>query len=282
MAYLYGIKYIGDKSKLISRSKKLLSGKYCYVGQCQRDDYNKRWKQEMDEVIKGKKNSLLYDTIRYHGIENFEWVLLLIVNDESIDKVEDDYICKYSLSPNGLNLRRGGARGKATQDLKEKLSQAAKKRFESSEERERNKIAQKKAYANPELREKQRIIRTALMKTPKGIKMRKAHSVFMSSPEMIQTSTQNLAAYYKTEEGKKQRENHGKNHSEIMKNSPKMKSHMKQLNEKRKKEREENPIIHECKVCGYVAPKNHKPKLTRHLQTKKHADNIKNSIIIAS
>jgi len=282
MGFIYGIKYIGDKSLLTARSKNTLSGKYCYIGQSQQDDYNKRWKQEKDEVIKGSKNSLLYDTIRHHGIEKFVWELLLIVDDESIDKVEDEYICRYSLSPNGLNLRRGGARGKATAELCAKLSFSMKKRFESLEAREKNRKAQKEAYANPELREKQRNIRLVLMQTPRGKEMRRTHSEFMQSPEMIAVATQNLAKFYETDEGKAQRERHGKNHSEIMKKSEKAQSHMKKLNEALRKKREENPVVHRCDICGYIAPKNHKPKLTRHLQTQKHKDNLKKNIIVGT
>jgi hypothetical protein len=60
-----------------------------------------------------------------------------------------------------------------------------------------------------------------------------------------------------------------------MKKSEKAQQHMKDLNERLAQERRKNPIIHKCEVCNYTAPNNHKPKLTRHLATKKHQDMIK-------
>jgi len=275
MGYIYGVKFIGDTSALSERSRNNLCRRYCYIGQAV--DYQRRWNQEKTEARKKNgEQSKFYDTLRSFGIENFVWEVLLIVPDEDMDMIEDEYIVKYSLSPNGLNLRRGGKRAEFTQELRDKSSRAQKKRFESLDARQKNRDAQKLAYSNPALRALQSTNRLAWLKTPEGIENSKAHSDYMKNrpAEIIQQQADSLRAHFQTEEGKAQAAAHAISHSAKMKASPKAQAHMKRLNETLAQRRKENPVVHRCDVCNYQSPTNSKPKLRRHMGSKRHIEAV--------
>jgi hypothetical protein len=278
MGYIYGIRYIGDKSILTERSRNNLCRKWCYIGQAKQ--YERRWNAEKREGRKREGyNSKLYDTLRHFGVENFEWVVLLIVSDDDMDTIEDDYIVKYSLSPNGLNLRRGGKRGEYTQELRDKMSRVGKKRFESLDARQKNRDAQKLAYSDPALRALQSNIRIAWLKTPEGIENSKAHSDYMKkrTAEQIQQQADSLTAHFQTEKGIDQRKKHSINHSATMKKSEKAQAHMKKLNELlAERRRNATPVIHRCDICEYTFKT--KAKLIRHNTSQRHKDNIKSTV----
>lgn len=276
MGYIYGVKYVGDVSALSERSRNNLCRRYCYIGQAV--DYQRRWNQEKTEArkIEGGEQSKFYDTLRSFKIENFVWEIIIIVPDEDMDTVEDDYIIKYSLSPNGLNLRRGGKRAKFTQELIDKLSRVHKKRFESLETRQKNQAAQKLAYSNPALRDLQRNIRNTWLETEAGIQNSKNHSEFMQNrpAEIIQKQADSLRAHYQTEEGKAQAASHAISHSATMKQSPKCQAHMKRLNETlAERRRNTPPIIHRCHACDHTFKTG--AKLRRHMESKKHIEAVK-------
>jgi hypothetical protein len=276
MGYIYGVRYIGDKSILTERSRNNLCRKWCYIGQAKQ--YERRWNTEKREGnrTQGGEQSKFYDTLRHFGVKNFEWVVLLIVSDDDMDIIEDDYIVKYSLSPNGLNLRRGGKRGEYTQELRDKMSMAGKKRFESLDARQKNRDAQKLAYSDPALRALQSNIRLAWLKTPAGIQNSENHSDYMKNrtPGEIQQQANSLKAHFQTEKGIAQRKAHSVNHSENMKKSEKAQNHMKKLNELlAERRRNTPPIIHRCDICEHTFKT--KPKLIRHTNSQRHKDNIK-------
>lgn len=277
MGYIYGVRYIGDKSKLTERSRNNLCRRWCYIGQAK--NYERRWNTEKREGnrTEGGEQSKFYDTLRHFGVKNFEWVVLLIVSDDDMDIIEEDYIVKYSLSPNGLNLRRGGKRGIYTQELRDKISLVHKKRFESLEARQKNRDAQKLAYSNPELRRLQRNIRLTWLKTPAGIQNSENHSEYMKNrtPKEIQQQADSLKAFYKTEAGIKRKAEHAKSHSEIMKKSEKAQAHMKKLNDLLAERRKNNPVVvNRCDICDYTPAKNSKAKLMRHILGKTHNANV--------
>jgi len=281
MGFIYGVRYIGDKSMLTDRSRLNLCGKFCYIGQA--IDYERRWNAEKREgrKINGGLRSKFYDTLRKFGVENFDWIVLLIVSDNDMDMIEDEYIVKYSLSPNGLNLRRGGKRGEYTKELRDKLSMAAKKRFDSLDARQKNRDAQKLAYSDPALRALQSNIRRAWLKTPEGILNSKAHSDYMKNrtPEKIQQQADSLRAYFQTEKGIAQRKKHSINQSLSMKNSEKAQAHIKRLNESRAERRKNTPpVIHRCDICEHTFKT--KPKLIRHTNSQRHKDNIKSKVSV--
>lgn len=279
MGYIYGVRYIGDKSNLTERSRTNLCRKWCYIGQAKQ--YERRWNTEKREGnrTEGGKQSKFYDTLRHFGVKNFEWVVLLIVRDDDMDIIENEYIVKYSLSPNGLNLKLGGKRAEYSQELRDKLSMAGKKRFESLDSRQKNRDAQKLAYSDPALRALQSNIRLAWLKTPEGIENSKAHSDYMKKRTTgeIQQQADSLKAHFQTEKGIAQRKAHSKNHSENMKKSEKAQNHMKKLNELlAERRRNTPPVIHRCDICEHTFQT--KPKLTRHTNSQRHKNNIKSKV----
>jgi len=273
MGYIYGVRYIGNREGLSERSTNNLCRKWCYIGQAV--DFQRRWNAEKRAGKTLERDCpKFYDTLRSFGVENFVWEVLVIVPDEDMDTIEDDYIVKYSLSPNGLNLRRGGKRGKYTQELRDKTSMAQKKRFESVEARQKNREAQKLAYANPELRASHRSIRLAWLQTAAGIANRNAHSDYMKnrSDKKVQQQAGSLKAFYQTPEGKAHAAAHAVSHSAIMKASPKAQAHMKKLNELLAERRKNKPpVIRRCDLCDHTFKTN--GHLKRHYQSKKHQDN---------
>jgi len=279
MGYIYGVRYIGDRSRLTERSRNNLCRKWCYIGQSV--DFQRRWNDEKVEGRKknGGERSKFYDTLRSFGVENFEWVVLLIVSDNDMDIIEEEYIRKYSLAPNGLNLTTGGKRPEYTQELRNKLSLAQKKRFECLDARQKNRDAQKLAYSNPEVRALQRNIRLAWLKTPEGIKNSKSHSDYMKkrTAEQIQQQADSLRAHFQTEKGINQRKKHSINHSATMKKSEKAQAHMKKLKELHaERRRNAVPVIHKCNICEYTFKTN--AKLIRHTNSQRHKDNIKSNV----
>jgi hypothetical protein len=280
MGYIYGIKYIGDKSLLTGRSKSLLSSKYCYIGQSV--DYIPRWNAEKREVRTGSMNSVLYDTIRHHGIDMFEWIVLLIVDDDSMDKVEDDYIRKYSLHPNGLNLKGGGNSGKYTEEAKLRMSESRKKYFARLDDRERERIRlriQQKAL-EPEVRKKNSESQIARFQTEAGKGTAKRHSDFMKSDaakanhvranktkrernktpegqERVKKILDNLAQWRESPEGIESMKNH--------------RERMIQLWEEKRKHIPKR----DCEMCGFKNPDNKPNVLAKHLQGKIHKGNEK-------
>jgi hypothetical protein len=276
MGYIYGVKYIGDISALSERSRNNLCRTWCYIGQAV--DYQRRWNQEKTEArkIEGGEQSKFYDTLRSFGIDKFVWKIIIIVDDDDMDLVEEEYIMKHSLSPNGLNLTSGGKRCKYTQELRDKMSNVQKKRFESLDARQKNRDAQKLAYANPTLRALQRNIRLAWLKTPEGIQNSKTHSVYMKSrtEDKIQQQADSLKAFYQTAEGHIRAAEHSVSHSTTMKKSERCQAHMKRLNELLAERRKNTPlVIHKCDICDYTFKTN--AKLIRHINTQRHKDNIK-------
>ena len=113
--------------------------KKCYVGQAlktvgkvkQKWGTNGRWKCHIREanntIEKGHKDHcvLLNSAIRKHGQDNFDVITLCeCATTEEIDEKEAEYIKIYnSLVPNGYNLNYGGAKGKDSDETREKKRQ---------------------------------------------------------------------------------------------------------------------------------------------------------------
>jgi hypothetical protein len=284
MGYIYGVKYTGDKTVLEGRSKSLLSSKYCYIGQA--INYERRWNTEKREVHNGNHNSVFYDTIRHHGIDKFEWIVILIVNDEIMGIVEDDYIHKYSLYPNGLNLKGGGFHGKFTEELCNKLSKIHKERFKSIEIRERNRLAQIKARQNnPDLKNKDRQAQLDYNATDAGKLKAKIHSDYMKldtpkRKDEISRMAETKRKENQTEEGKV-RIAEWKERMKEWRETPAGIKYREEQSTRAKKQVERGKALipqRRCDVCNYEPPNNNKPKFDRHLATQKHKANENKSL----
>ena len=97
--------------------------KKTYIGQTIQD-YESRWS---DHVKKRSNCRYLKSALKKHGVDNFDFKIVCITFDSSLDDMEIDYIKKYDcLVPNGYNLRLGGNSGRHHEETKKKISDSLK------------------------------------------------------------------------------------------------------------------------------------------------------------
>ena len=118
-------------------------------------------------------NNKFANSIRKWGWDAFEGRVLEEVYEEDLNELEKFYIEQFDSFKNGYNSTLGGegTRGyNYDKKTKKKMSDSAKRRFESQEERKKQSEAIKKRFENPKEIEK---MSKALKKCFKDIKVRK-------------------------------------------------------------------------------------------------------------
>ena len=114
-----------------------------YFGQT-RQPPNRRWSQHKQAAKNGGK-MILYNAIRFHGVENF--IFEIIYECETLEELnakEIEYIStNNSLSPNGYNAGNGGDNYEKTLETRAKLSASNKGRIISEEWRKNISISGK-------------------------------------------------------------------------------------------------------------------------------------------
>ncbi len=99
-----------------------------YVGQTQREDIEKRWK-EHKTCSKFSIGRCLLAAYNKYGIEHFKFQIICICFDDACNLLEVEYIKKFNtLVPNGYNLKEGGLSSRCHPDTKKLLSQVLKGR----------------------------------------------------------------------------------------------------------------------------------------------------------
>ena len=114
-----------------------------YYGQT-RQSPNRRWSQHKQAAKKGGK-MILYNAIRFHGIENFTFEIVYeceTLEELNVKEIECISI-NNSLSPNGYNAGKGGDNYEKTAETRAKLSASNKGRIISEEWRKNMSIARK-------------------------------------------------------------------------------------------------------------------------------------------
>jgi group I intron endonuclease len=97
--------------------------KKTYIGQTVQD-YESRWS---DHVKKRSNCRYLKSALKKHGVDNFDFKIVCITFDSSLDDMEIEYIKQYDcLAPNGYNLRLGGNSGRHHEETKKKISDSLK------------------------------------------------------------------------------------------------------------------------------------------------------------
>ena len=100
--------------------------KKTYIGQTVHD-CETRWSHHL---TKSSNCRYLKSALKKHGIDNFDFKIICITFDSSLDDMEIGYIKQCnSLVPNGYNLRLGGNYGRHHADTKQKISDTLKTRF---------------------------------------------------------------------------------------------------------------------------------------------------------
>jgi group I intron endonuclease len=113
---------------IIYMAENIVNGKR-YIGQSTLSLANRK-KGHLSESKRGSKG-ILHKAIRKYGKDNFRWTIIMggIDKQEILDRLEATSIEKYStMVPDGYNLREGGYGGKLSEQGKEKLKAAFKKR----------------------------------------------------------------------------------------------------------------------------------------------------------
>lgn len=118
---------------IIYCARNTMNGKV-YIGQTVRNleirKCEHRWCTHPKNAHKSN-SGLFFNALRKYGFDAFEWTIVFDdVKDEELNDLEIETIAVYrSLVPNGYNLvSGGGSNGKASEELKEKLREAAKNR----------------------------------------------------------------------------------------------------------------------------------------------------------
>lgn len=97
----------------------------CYVGKTVQG-INERWKGHLSEARNKPKNESGYlnNAIRKYGEKKFRiYTISSAVDEIQLNKLEEFYISYFNtLSPNGMNLTKGGEGCKASDETKKKMS----------------------------------------------------------------------------------------------------------------------------------------------------------------
>lgn len=103
-----------------------ITGK-CYIGETSKEDVAERWKQHTNLISRGKGCPALRDAVQKHGLENFDFKVLIICFDEDRFDYERFYIAKYNCQvPNGYNILPGGIGGAGFKGKKHTAESIAK------------------------------------------------------------------------------------------------------------------------------------------------------------
>ena len=108
-----------------------------------------RWTEHRYEAAKGKNQEdcrILYHSLRKYGADNFKAEILLRVSKHLANHYEAKFIKTLdTLSPNGLNLQEGGGTTVFSEESRCRMSESAKKRVYTDEDRARMSVLKRAA-----------------------------------------------------------------------------------------------------------------------------------------
>ena len=185
----------------------LVNGKR-YVGQHLSDCF--------DTTYKGS-GTYIKRAIDKYGWNNFSCEVICWCSTQTqLNEAEDNYIRLLdTMSPNGYNLKGGGANGKYSKEAKKNCSESAKKHWENEDNRLKMSETMKKYFESEE-----------------GIKDRKKHSEFVKS---YFANEDNRKKMYETQKKYWSIEENHKKHSECMKRVSENPEWLKKNSESHKK-----------------------------------------------
>lgn len=136
-----------EKIGYVYLTTNLVNGKQ-YVGQHLSEGFDKYYKGSGTAVNRAFKK---------YGWDNFKCEVICWCSTQTqLNEAEDNCIKLYgTMSPQGYNLKRGGANGRFSKESRKKVSEARKKRFKNPEELKKLSEASKKCWKNEEYRKKQ-------------------------------------------------------------------------------------------------------------------------------
>ena len=130
----------------------------CYIGETTAPDPEKRWKEHLNTIKRGRGCPALRDAIQKYGVEAFEFKVLIICFDEDRFHYEREYIQRYNTQiPNGYNILPGGVGGagfkgkKHSEETKDRLRKTSSDAWNRLSEEEKNKIREQQRKKAKEL-----------------------------------------------------------------------------------------------------------------------------------
>lgn len=133
---------------LIYKVTNLTNGKV-YIGQASSSLEERRKKHEYDAQRQDRKTVKFHNALLKYGFNNFKWEVIKECNSqEELDYYEEFYIQEYNTldRDHGYNLKHGGKLGGCYSDeAKEHMSEATKKKWENPETAEKMRRGLEKA-----------------------------------------------------------------------------------------------------------------------------------------
>jgi len=166
-----------------------------YIGQTVYDCPKRRWNVHKNNCKNEKYQQYIYRAIRKDGLENFEFTVIYKCETNLLSELESKYISEFNtFGEGGYNMTSGGEgrRGyKLSEETKQKISLAGKKRVTSEETRKKLAIASTGRVYSQETREKLRKAATKAIKkseTVQKIKVPKERVIKDSTREKLRNN----------------------------------------------------------------------------------------------
>ena len=144
-----------------------------YIGQYCKDNPKQRFTNHKSRARKEDSTEYLYRAIRKHGIENFDFKLICVCDNNTLNELEIQYIKEFdTFGPNGYNMTVGGQgikNYKHTPETIERLRITSTGKFPNDETRKRISDGLMGHGCTDEKREKHRINATGVIKKPETI-----------------------------------------------------------------------------------------------------------------
>lgn len=164
--------------------------------------YLKRWAWHECEYKKG--GTVLYLAMKKYGPENFS-IQSLITCPNKASALEQEILCikKYNtITPNGYNMTIGGEGGSQIEQVKKKMSESAKKRYQNPEERIKMESKNRRIHSDPKVMQLQRDKAVKRWKDPE---YRKKQELCRKSKEFKEQMKEIANSQWKDEEQRKKK-----------------------------------------------------------------------------
>jgi group I intron endonuclease len=176
-----------------------------YIGQYCKDNPKQRFTNHKSRARKEDSTEYLYRAIRKHGIENFDFTLICVCDNNELNDLEIKYIKEFNtFGQNGYNMTIGGQgikNYKHTPETIEKLRIISTGKFPNDETRKRISEGLMGHGCSDETREKHRINATGVPKKPETIeKLRLASTGRVVSKETGEKLSKALTGKPKSKE----------------------------------------------------------------------------------
>lgn len=259
-----------------------------YIGQTTRS-FEERISDHKYNITDMKRNTPLYDSMRCYGLNSCTFSVIEEVSLEELNHRECYWIRERNTlfskdNKIGLNYKDGGnSNGQWSEALCEKQSLRLKAYYESEGAREQNRVRQQEAYADPDLREKHRNIRNEWLESDAGIAWRETHSTIMKTraeseegKARAEDHSNFMIEHYASEQGIAQRQAHSAKHKDWYTTPAGIAERLRSSERMKERQRAAAALIPEriCIICNYKPAKNCNSKLTRHLRSQRHKDNV--------